>query len=260
MRRKGPPPPASGESEDCICDEPKKQEEPKIKPEKQCTVCRERRPKECYLEEAPSMAPASPPTTPPPPAAGGAIPARRRCPCEDGSRHLSKVEAKGTATIAASSVVPLPVQDEVHPARELFGHVHEAAARIVRNVLDVVMGNPRSMREGEEKFSSCTTFAAAAADEITQEPSEQLEEGEEQLLSRHRRTGPRLCVPATSGSDVSEQHPSAPQIPQTSVADTQSVPTFPSSQSQSQTTSIPQNRYRGLDEDFSEIYFDDYDD
>lgn len=173
---------------------------------------------------------------------------------------MAKVDAKESATIAAIPVIPLPARDEVHPARELFGQVHEAAARIMRNVLDVFMGNSSSMREGEEKFSSCTTFAAAAADETNQEPNEQLEEGEEQLLSRHRRTGPRLCVPATSGSDTSDQHPSAPQIPQPSVAVTQSVPSFPGSQSQAQTTPMPQNRYRGIDDDFSEIYFDDYDD
>lgn len=259
VRRKGAPPPP-GEGDDCACDEAPQPEPSQTKPEKQCTVCRERRPKEFCLDEAPSTPPASSPPSPPPPAAGGAAPARRKCPCEDKPRQVAKVEAKEAATIASIPVIPLSARDEVHPARELFGQVHEAAARIVRNVLDVVMGNSSSMREGEEKFSSCTTFAAAASDEITQESNEQLEEGEEQLLSRHRRTGPRLCVPATSGSDASDQHTPATQIPQSSVAVTQSVPSFPGSQSQSQTTPMPQTRYRGIDDEFSEIYFDDYDD
>lgn len=239
VSRKPPPPPPEEKieekieekahdelKEDCSCDESHEPMPPITKNGKECTVCRERPPRDYCPNDS-----HSPPPTPPP----SHTSTRTRCPCENNPRHASNMAAPNPPPTSLS------IRDEVHPARELFGEMHAAAARVLRNVVEAVMGNPNRVHEGGEPYGGCTTFAAN--EEITQEPNEPLEEGEEQLLSRHRRTGPRLCVPATSGGDQGDKSETQPR---------------PVSSTQSQPPPVVHNRYRGLDDDFSELYFDDF--
>ncbi|KAM8719727.1 hypothetical protein ACLKA7_005881 [Drosophila subpalustris] len=231
---------------------------PPTAPEKDCAVCRDRSERRAAAGRAEGCSDEPPPSPPPPPPPAGGQ-ARRKCPCEDPHRHI---ETPKQTTHQPQMRQDL-VEDQVHPAREIIGHMQEAASRVLRNVIGAVLGDsvqcPGSAGASSasaaiyESEETCHAHAAAAVEAL--ESVDQLEDdgsdygADSQLLNRQRRTAPRSCVPTTNSSGDSDLTSSALDESQ--------------SQSQSQSQSLPesqsQSRYRGFDDDFaSEMFFEDF--
>ncbi|XP_030568578.1 uncharacterized protein LOC115768206 [Drosophila novamexicana] len=277
VRRGKDQPPAAKEptfEPSCSCDEKLPNSEIIVEPpDRDCAVCRERRPRDdsCNGHSEP----------PPPPPPASSAPARRKCPCEDPHRHLDSGKPQHTQH-------PLTQQqqqqrqscnasqlDEAHPARELISQMQEAASRVLRNVIGAVMGDTPSAASGdsEENCSCCTPGGANdildSGDQVEDEACDY--ESDSQMLSRQRRTAPRACVPSNTSSDTDDPT-EAKQTESESEAQAQSQATGQTqsqsppqsqlqsaSQSQSQPQSQPPTRYRCFDDDFaSEMFFEDY--
>ncbi|XP_062138996.1 uncharacterized protein LOC133847787 [Drosophila sulfurigaster albostrigata] len=223
-------------------------------PEKHCSVCRdrasERRAREgCNGDPPPPPPPSSPP---PPPSSSATAAPRRKCPCEDPHRHI---ETPKPTTHQSHMQMPSPQEDQVHPAREIIGHMQEAASRALRNVIGAVLGDNSSAdnsaaalyRDGEDTSVDAAAAAAAAAEARQMEDDgDGSDYGADSQLNRERRTSPKSCVPTTGGScDIDLVLP-LNQEPQELV------------QSQAQTQ--PQSRFRAFEDDFaSEMFFEDFD-
>ncbi|KAH8264698.1 hypothetical protein KR044_000870 [Drosophila immigrans] len=266
----------AAEKDNCNCDDgknaPNKHCEPQVEPqppEKQCSVCRDRASERRARDEGSNN---DPPPPPPPTAGAGAAP-RRKCPCEDPHRHI---ETPKPTTHQPPNVRSAPGEDQVHPAREIIGHMQQAATRALRNVFGAVIGESANASSSsssaaadnnnlnssstlyEEKPSYSAAHQAAAAGAAA-EPLNAVDEfeddgssdygGDNQLLDRQRRTAPRSCVPTTGSSCDPQLVLPIEQEPQELFQ----------SQSQSQQQSQSQPRFRGFEDDFaSEMFFQDF--
>ncbi|KAH8386785.1 hypothetical protein KR093_002455 [Drosophila rubida] len=271
---------ALAEKDQCSCDgekpdppnsycEPSESQQP----QKDCSVCRdranERRPRDEGCKSDPP---------PPPPSSGSSAGGpRRKCPCEDPHRHIETPKQ----TTHQSSMRQACQEDQVHPAREIIGHMQEAASRALRNVIGAVMGDPaispaasgnstKGLYEEENECNAAaaaaasaaaaaaaaaaaTAGAAAAAAAETLNAADHIEDdgssdytADNPVLGRQRRTAPRACVPTTGNSREIDLVVPIEQ-------DTQEF-LQPQPQSQSQ------SRFRGFDDDFaSEMFFEDFD-
>ncbi|XP_064539759.1 ras-associated and pleckstrin homology domains-containing protein 1 [Drosophila montana] len=278
VRRGKDQPPAAKEptlEPSCSCDEKLPHSEIIVEPpDRDCAVCRERRPRDdgCNGHSDP----------PPPPPPASSAPARRKCPCEDPHRHLDSGKPQHTQhpptqqqqrqSMNASQL------DEAHPARELISQMQEAASRVLRNVIGAVMGDTPSAASGdcEENCSCCTSSAGApgtatdvldSGDQVEDEACDY--ESDSQMLNRQRRTAPRACVPSNTSSDTDDpsetEQPESESEAQSQATGQTQPPSAPQSQPQLQSTTQsqsqpqPPTRYRCFDDDFaSEMFFEDY--
>ncbi|EDW05851.1 uncharacterized protein LOC6585377 [Drosophila mojavensis] len=287
--RRGKGQPAEGkEPPNCSCDEKKKQM--KDASGRDCSVCRERKPREDRCSKEP------PP--PPPPSASGKCepPKRRKCPCDatkpQHTQHHPQSNPKAHSQPATASFAASPENvDEAHPTRELITQMHEAASRVLRNVIGAVIGDTASGgtrsvdtdENGNRTTKALPTPAAAAVAPPAAssppvgiiEPADQLDdEGSDydpdtQLLSRQRRTAPRACVPSNTSSDpdaaVQLEELAAVTQSQTesqTVSQLQPPPkVLSTSIAQSKPQSQPHHRFRYFENDFaSEMFFEDFED
>ncbi|EDW66271.1 peroxynitrite isomerase THAP4 [Drosophila virilis] len=280
VRRGKDQPPAAKEptfEPSCSCDEKLPNSEIIVEPpDRDCAVCRERRPRDdgCNGHSEP----------PPPPPPASSAPARRKCPCEDPHRHLDSGKPQHTQHPLTQQQQQQQQQrqscnasqlDEAHPARELISQMQEAASRVLRNVIGAVMGDTPTAASGdsEENCSCCTPGGANdildSGDQVEDEACDY--ESDSQMLSRQRRTAPRACVPSNTSSDTDDpaeakqtESESEAQAQAQATGQTQSQSTPQSqlqstSQSPSQPPSQPPTRYRCFDDDFaSEMFFEDY--
>jgi len=99
-----------------------------------------------------------PPPPPPPPASGasGSAP-RRKCPCEEQQRraegsvkHSSNSNSSSSSSRARNQQIQPPYQyhqytqpepEQVRPASQVMGQVHDAFYRVLRGVVGAVLGN-----------------------------------------------------------------------------------------------------------------------
>ncbi|TDG42514.1 hypothetical protein AWZ03_011063 [Drosophila navojoa] len=291
--RRGKSQPAEGkEPPNCSCDQ-KKKKQAKDASGRDCSVCRERKPREDRCSKEP------PP--PPPPSASGKCeaPKRRKCPCDAAKpQHTqhhphsnTKAQPQHNQPAAASFAASPENMDEAHPARELITQMHEAASRVLRNVIGAVIGDTASggtcCIDTDEKCNRVTkslptpAAAAVAPPAVSSppvaviDPVDQLDdEGSDydpdnQLLIRQRRTAPRSCVPNNTSSEPDTaaqlEELAAVAQPQTESQTVSQLQTPTKVQSttttQSQPESQPQRRFRYFENDFaSEMFFEDFED
>lgn len=173
--------------------------------------------------------------------------------------------------------------------------MHEAASRVLRNVIGAVIGDSASGGTNcnhTDENCSCPSKAASPAaaavppagpiptvgivdanDPLEDEASDY--DSDSQLLSRQRRTAPRACVPSNTSSDLDVATETERREPQTlSKIKTESQTPIklqeqaqtqlqPQAQNQMQSTSSPQTqpksqpqqRYRCFEDDFASDLF-----
>lgn len=229
--------------------------------------------KECALNRDKSKRRDDPPPPPPQSPQNGAS-TNRKCPCHDPHLHIETPKQTIHQSYLRQSCNEDPQVDQVHPAREIIGHMQEAASRVLRNVIGAVLGSSQfsdsssssscSSYENEETCNAHASAAAATAAAATAtagaaaaavETLESADHGaDNKLLSRKIRTSPRLCVPPNANGD-SDLISSLEESHHLSQSQSQSE-----SQSESQAQSQSQSHYRPFNDEFaSEMFFEDFD-
>nr|XP_016942106.2 uncharacterized protein LOC108019003 [Drosophila suzukii] len=161
-----------------------------------------------------------PPPPPPPPASGasGSAP-RRKCPCEEQQRraegsvkHSSNSNSSSSSSRARNQQIQPPYQyhqytqpepEQVRPASQVMGQVHDAFYRVLRGVVGAVLGNAAVNTSGAGSATEASAQAAGVAvhpDELEDDErydGQDYENSDESPLKR--RTAPRSCVPTSSG-------------------------------------------------------------
>ncbi|XP_033150321.1 actin cytoskeleton-regulatory complex protein pan-1 [Drosophila busckii] len=231
--------------------------------ESNCAVCRDRE-SERQRRAARDEGGHDPPPPPPPSGGASATPPRRKCPCEDSHRH---VESTKQHIRHDQQAIQRPELDEPHleasmvtshAAREVMGHMQEAASRVLRNVIGAVLGDTSSSAangvecDDGRTCSCCNAASTAVASSEEQNYAGSEYEANSTLLSRHRRTAPRACVPNIAGEE--QEHPATPEVELPETPSPTQTP-MPNPQPQQQI------RYPCFNDDFgSDMFYEDYDD
>ncbi|EDX16364.1 uncharacterized protein LOC6740258 [Drosophila simulans] len=155
-----------------------------------------------------------PPPPPPPPASGGSGSApRRKCPCEEPQRRAEgAVKHSSHSSWARGQQIQPPNQyqqyaqpeaEQVRPASQVMGQVHDAFYRVLRGVVGAVLGNAAVSTSGTASDSP----AQAAAVEVSRDELEEDErdDGQDDETPLKRRTAPRSCVPNGGQENTSGQ-------------------------------------------------------
>ncbi|XP_039499592.1 uncharacterized protein LOC120456692 [Drosophila santomea] len=155
------------------------------------------------------------PPPPPPPASGassGSAP-RRKCPCEEPQRrteaavkhssHMSKTRGQQIQPPYQYEQYTQPEAEQVRPASQVLGHVHDAFYRVLRGVVGAVLGNAAVNTSG----NAIDATAQAAAVEVSRAEldEDERDDGQDDETPLKRRTAPRSCVPTSSQESASGQ-------------------------------------------------------
>ncbi|XP_016951760.1 uncharacterized protein LOC108025715 [Drosophila biarmipes] len=201
-----------------------------------CSVCRERSERAMteYDREQQRRAAGEdeggcrddPPPPPPPPASGGAGSApRRKCPCEEPQRRAEGAVKTSSHSTSSSSRVrnqqlqpPYQYQqykqteaEQVRPASQVMGQVHDAFYRVLRGVVGAVLGNAAVNTSGAGSATEASAQAAGAGissdglEDDERYDDQDYETSDESPLKR--RNAPRSCVPTSGGRESASGQP-----------------------------------------------------
>ncbi|XP_016971589.1 uncharacterized protein LOC108039177 [Drosophila rhopaloa] len=165
------------------------------------------------------------PPPPPPSSSGsggaGSAPPRRKCPCEETQRRAEGSLKHSSSRARGQQIQPpnqyqqylQPEPEQVRPASQLMGQVHDAFYRVLRGVVGAVLGTAAVNTSGSGTAANAQAQAAAGAgsstdeqeDEEERDDGQEYENGDETQLKR--RTAPRSCVPTSNGQENSAGQP-----------------------------------------------------
>ncbi|EDV46809.1 uncharacterized protein LOC6550177 [Drosophila erecta] len=161
-----------------------------------------------------------PPPPPPPPASGGSgSAARRKCPCEEPQRraegaakHSSHSSRSGGHQIQPPhqyQQYTQPEPEQVRPASQVLGQVHDAFFRVLRGVVGAILGNAAVNTSGTATYAPAQPVAVEVSrDELD---DEEFDDDQDDEVPLKRRTAPRSCVPTRSQPKGQKQAGAQPQ-------------------------------------------------
>ncbi|XP_016996917.2 uncharacterized protein [Drosophila takahashii] len=158
-----------------------------------------------------------PPPPPAPPASGGASGSapRRKCPCEEPQRR-AEGSLKHSSNRARGQQIQPPYQyhqyaqpeaEQVRPASQVMGQVHDAFYRVLRGVVGAVLGNAAVNTSGAGSANDAVAVGVSTdeLEEDERDDGQDYENGDESPLKR--RTAPRSCVPTSGGQENASGQP-----------------------------------------------------